>query len=111
MEIGAAKEIFVNVKHKLCYFHAFRAVDIRLGKENFELNQRKEIYDSFHRAVYAKSQEKHEIQEDYLVALGNTRLWSDYLKQTNEKPLFLQRMMNFVPIVKYSSARVLILPY
>ncbi|KAI9562392.1 hypothetical protein GHT06_013357 [Daphnia sinensis] len=54
-EIGAAKEIFVNAKHKLCHFHA--------------LGCRHLIYDSFYRAVYAKSQEELEIEEDYLIAL------------------------------------------
>ncbi|KZR98796.1 Uncharacterized protein APZ42_005624, partial [Daphnia magna] len=73
-EIGAAKEIFVNAKHKLCYFHAFRAVDIRLRKANLELNHRKEIYDSFHRAVYAKSQEELELEEDYLVTIEDYEL-------------------------------------
>ncbi|KAK4024569.1 hypothetical protein OUZ56_009992 [Daphnia magna] len=73
-EVGAAKEIFVNAKHMLCHFHAFLAVDIRLRKANFELNHRKEIYDSFHRAVYAKSLEELEIEEDYLVALVRFRI-------------------------------------
>ncbi|KZS05478.1 Uncharacterized protein APZ42_031304, partial [Daphnia magna] len=73
-EIGAAKEIFVHAKHMLCHFHAFRAVDIRLRKANLELNHRKENYDSFHRAVYAKSQEELEIEEDYLVALEDDEL-------------------------------------
>ncbi|XP_057372194.1 uncharacterized protein LOC130693083 [Daphnia carinata] len=70
-EIGAVKDIFVNAKSKLCHFHAFRAVDICLRKTNIELNHRKETYDSFHRAVYAKTQEELEVEEDYFVALDN----------------------------------------
>jgi len=46
-------------------------VDVRLKKANLESNYRKQIYDSFKRAVYAKTVTSLEKEEDFLIGLGN----------------------------------------
>lgn len=70
-EIAAVKDIFINARHKLCHFHKFKSVDVRLKKANLESNYRKQIYDSFKRAVYAKTVTSLEKEEDFLIGLGN----------------------------------------
>lgn len=69
-KIAAAKDIFFNAQHKLCHFHMFKSIDNQLKKANLEANHRKEIYESFKRAVQTKTAASLENEEDFLIGLG-----------------------------------------
>lgn len=61
---------YLEMQYKLCHFHAFRAVDMRLKKTSLEVSYKKEIYESFESAVYAKTERDLAIEEEFLETLG-----------------------------------------
>jgi hypothetical protein len=48
----------------------FKSIDNQLKKANLEANHRKEIYESFKRAVQTKTAASLENEEDFLIGLG-----------------------------------------